>query len=159
MAAIISMYKSGECEVKKEATWVISNVATGVTDSHIETPVELNGIEYLCSFLTVAYDRIVSVALGSIEKILQMGQRLGKVYNIFLDEDDGINHIEGLQEHANDEIYDKAVRIIENFFGTEEVEGENLALMVNGIKLSFVLPTIKNVDGIDGGDIMVQQPL
>lgn len=159
MAAVISMAKSGEWEVKKEATWVLSNIATGGTDSHIEALVELNGIESLCSVLTAADARIVSVALEAIENILQAGRRLGKVYESFVDEADGLDHIEGLQEHANDEIYEKAVRIIETFFGTEEVEDENLAPMANGDTFSFGLPTIKNVDGIDGEDIMAQQPL
>ena len=83
MAAVISLEKSGEWDLKKEVTWVISNIDTGGTDFHIEALVELNFIKYLLSVLTAADARIVLVYLEDIVNILQAGCWIGKFYKVF----------------------------------------------------------------------------
>ena len=46
-----------------------------------------------------------------------------------IDEAGGVDKIENLQSHENQEVYERAVRIIEKYFGTEDEtnENENLA--------------------------------
>jgi Atypical Arm repeat len=49
-----------------------------------------------------------------------------------LEELDGVQIIENLQEHQNLDVYEKAVSIVETFFGGEEVdEDENLVPETN----------------------------
>lgn len=44
-----------------------------------------------------------------------------------IDEAEGIDKIEQLQSHTHEEIYEKAVSILETFFDVEDGEVENLA--------------------------------
>ena len=53
------------------------------------------------------------------------------------DEAEGIDKLEALQEHKNANVYDKAVEILEAYFGEEEDEDENLAPNVSGGGFSF----------------------
>jgi len=43
-------------------------------------------------------------------------------YAQFIDEADGLEKIENLQNHNNNDIYDKAMKILEEYFGLEEEE-------------------------------------
>lgn len=47
-----------------------------------------------------------------------------------VDEAEGLDKIEELQNHSHEDIYDKAVLILETFFDVEDGEAENLAPQV-----------------------------
>jgi len=52
-------------------------------------------------------------------------------YAQLVDEAEGLDKIEELQNHTNEDIYDKAVNILETFFDVEDGEVENLAPQVD----------------------------
>jgi hypothetical protein len=55
-----------------------------------------------------------------------------------IDEAEGVEKLEGLQEHQSEEVYRKAVRLLETYFGGEEdAESENIAPLGNGNAYSF----------------------
>lgn len=139
--SLINLAEHSEWDVRKEAVWTISNIATGGTDQHVHALVELEGIDALCSVLTVSDPKIIEVALDAIEHILKIGQKSGKAYDTFVDECDGLEAIENLQQHENEAIYEKSISLIEQYFGCDdEVEDENLAPAVNGNTFSFGVP-------------------
>jgi importin subunit alpha-1 len=81
--------------------------------------------------LTAQDAKIVLVALEAIENILDVGERLAtknqnheNPYVSTIEEADGIDKIESLQSHENEEIYKKVIHILENYFSAEE-ESEN----------------------------------
>mmetsp|Transcript_45341 Transcript_45341/g.66779 ORF Transcript_45341/g.66779 Transcript_45341/m.66779 type:complete len:563 (+) Transcript_45341:167-1855(+) len=137
LSVVVSLIQTAEWEVRKEALWVVSNIATGGSDIQIQLIVELGAIEALCEMLTVADAQIVMVSLEAIENILKLGEKLMKAYDQLVDESDGLTKIEGLQEHENDDIYKKAVEIIERFYGDDEMENENLAPTADGNSFAF----------------------
>ena len=47
-----------------------------------------------------------------------------------IDEAEGLDKIEELQNHSHEDIYDKAVLILETYFDVEDGEAENLAPQV-----------------------------
>mmetsp|Transcript_22461 Transcript_22461/g.66594 ORF Transcript_22461/g.66594 Transcript_22461/m.66594 type:complete len:554 (-) Transcript_22461:307-1968(-) len=158
MSTVVENAIDAEWEVRKEAVWVLSNVSTGGTDQQIASIVELGAIPALCSVLTVKDARIVLVALEAIDNILEAGLRLSVDYQTIVDECGGLDDLEELQSHENEEIYDKAITLIESYFGADEVaEDENLAPVSNGDTFSFGLPAMKNVDGVSGEEMMPQQ--
>ena len=67
--------------------------------------------------------------VGEAEKEL-MGANATNQYANMVDEAEGLDKIEDLQNHEQEEIYDKAANILEAFFDIEDGEVENLAPQV-----------------------------
>jgi len=141
MERVIEIAISAEWEVRKEAIWVVSNIATGGTDKQVMSVVEVGAIDAVCSVLAVNDTKMLLVALDAVDSILKLGAKLNKDYISFVDECDGLSMIETLQEHESDEVYNKAILIIETYFGSEdEAEDENLAPESNGDTFGFGVP-------------------
>lgn len=126
---LIQILTNADFDVKKEAAWAISNATSGGTPLQIKYLVEQGCIEPLCNLLTVHDARIVSVALEGLENILRVGQKekdtSGAEYNDYaraIEAVGGLDKIEALQQHSNQEVYEKAVRILEVFFMADEEE-------------------------------------
>lgn len=138
MAQVAEMAEHATWEVRKEAIWVVSNIATGGNKFHIQSVVECGAIDALCSVMDINDTKMLLVALDALECILRVGQDLGKDYCSFVDECDGLEKLELLQEHQSDDVYKKAVEIIETYFGCEDgAEDENLAPALNGNTYAF----------------------
>ena len=117
-----------EWDVRKEAAWVISNIATGGSKANVISLIENNAIEPLCDLLDVAEVRILLVAMEALESILKHGESAKMDCTTLIDEAEGVDKLELLQEHENEDVYQRAVKILETYFGgEEEQESENLA--------------------------------
>jgi hypothetical protein len=80
---LVEAVRASEWNVRKEAFWVLSNIATGGKDKHIHFLVELGSIDALCSVFDLADAKIAMVVLDTIED-----------YVGFVDECYGIHKIE-----------------------------------------------------------------
>ncbi|RLN55278.1 hypothetical protein BBJ28_00020096, partial [Nothophytophthora sp. Chile5] len=85
----------------------------------------------LCDLLEVKDAKVVIVALEGLENILRVGeqQKTGDLNEIatMIDEADGVNKIQALQYHANEDIYIKSMKIVESYFNGEEDAEDSLA--------------------------------
>lgn len=67
---------------------------------------------------------------------------------------DGLDKIEQLQEHQNEDLYEKAVSILETYFECEEGDDQNLAPQLAGNQYAFGQPAPQpggfNFDGAAG---------
>jgi hypothetical protein len=132
---LIHLLATAEFDIKKEAAWAISNATSGGTNEQIKYLVSQGAIKPLCDLLSCSDARIVTVALEGLENILKVGEaekELGgaNATNPFaqlVDEAEGLDKIEDLQNHTNEDIYEKAVAILESYFDVEDGEEENLA--------------------------------
>lgn len=130
---LIQLLANAEFDIKKEAAWAISNATSGGNHEQIRYLVNQGCLRPLCDLLTCSDPRIISVALEGIENILRVGSKDAKAtgtsnaYQVYIEECDGLDKIEALQSHQNNEIYEKAVRILETYFGAEEESFSNLA--------------------------------
>eukprot|EP00245_Coleochaete_scutata_P016703 TRINITY_DN7890_c0_g1_i1.p1 TRINITY_DN7890_c0_g1~~TRINITY_DN7890_c0_g1_i1.p1 ORF type:complete len:533 (+),score=135.50 TRINITY_DN7890_c0_g1_i1:184-1782(+) len=132
---LVALLASAEFDIKKEAAWAISNATSGGTHEQIKYLVTQGCIKPLCDLLTCSDARIVTVALEGLENILKVGEAeklLGQSggvnrYAEFIDEAEGLDKIELLQQHTNNDIYEKAVKILETYYNLEEEEDQNLA--------------------------------
>ncbi|KAF2307328.1 hypothetical protein GH714_026383 [Hevea brasiliensis] len=108
---LVQLLQHAEFDIKKEAAWAISNATSGGSHEQIQP-------------------RIVTVCLEGLENILKVGEadkEMGKnggvnLYAQMIDECDGLDKIENLQTHDNNEIYEKAVKILERYWAEEEEE-------------------------------------
>jgi len=86
-------------------------------------------IKPLCDLLICPDPRIVTVCLEGLENILKVGEaekNMGKTdVNLnaqLIDDAEGIDKIENLQSHDNNEIYEKAVKILETYWVEDDDE-------------------------------------
>ncbi|ERE75300.1 importin subunit alpha-1-like protein [Cricetulus griseus] len=139
LQSLLHLLSSPKESIKKEACWTISNITAGNRAQIQVMPfypwncinnwylVELGCIKPLCDLLTVMDSKIVQVALNGLENILRLGEQEAKrngsginPYCALIEEAYGLDKIEFLQSHENQEIYQKAFDLIEHYFGTED---------------------------------------
>jgi len=127
--AIIDVLNTADFDIKKEAAWAISNATCGGGNEAIQFLVEQGCAKPFCDLLGVQDTRIVNVALEGIENILKMGaanedEEGDNPMCIVIEEAEGLEKLEELQTHANDEVYQRAVRMLETYFGEDESDDE-----------------------------------
>ncbi|MFQ6661793.1 hypothetical protein Gotur_029827 [Gossypium turneri] len=130
IAPLVHLLQNAEFEIKKEAAWAISNATSGGTHEQIKFLVSQGCIKPLCDLLNCPDPRIVTVCLEGLENILKVGEaekNLGhtgdvNLYAQLIDDAEGLEKIENLQSHDNNEIYEKAVKILETYWVEDEDE-------------------------------------
>jgi len=151
---LIQLLSNAEFDIRKEAAWAISNATSGGNAHQLKFLVTQGCIRPLCDLLTVNDAKFVSIALEGLENILKVGEAEAKetgAHNLmatFVAEAEGLTKIEELQQHENNEIYEKCIKILETYFGVEdEEEMAGLApdLAEGGTQFNFNAPT--NMDG------------
>ncbi|KAL8226992.1 hypothetical protein R6Q57_016824 [Mikania cordata] len=127
---LVNLLQTAEFDIKKEAAWAISNATSGGTNEQIKHLVNQGCIKPLCDLLVCPDPRIVTVSLEGLENILKVGEaeknlgNTGEVnyYAQLIDDAEGLEKIENLQSHDNNEIYEKAVKILETYWLEEDDE-------------------------------------
>eukprot|EP00252_Welwitschia_mirabilis_P014554 TRINITY_DN3195_c1_g1_i1.p1 TRINITY_DN3195_c1_g1~~TRINITY_DN3195_c1_g1_i1.p1 ORF type:complete len:534 (-),score=119.55 TRINITY_DN3195_c1_g1_i1:454-2055(-) len=131
---LIQLLQAAEFDIKKEAAWAISNATSGGTHEQIKYLVSQGCIKPLCDLLVCPDARIVTVCLEGLENILKVGEAdkdMGNtsgvnLYAQYIDDAEGLEKIENLQSHDNNEIYEKAVKILETYWLEDEEEDQAL---------------------------------
>lgn len=121
---LIKVLQTGDYRSKKEAVWAISNATSGGTLEQVQYIVMQGCIKPLVDMLTVKDAKIVRVILDSLVNILRAGAAPDGTNCCadWIEEAGGIDVIEELQQHENEEVYKKALKIIEEFFSEEDDE-------------------------------------
>ncbi|GMY21941.1 importin subunit alpha-4-like isoform X1 [Fagus crenata] len=135
---LVHLLQHAEFDIKKEAAWAVSNATSGGSHEQIQFLVQQGCIKPLCDLLICPDPRIVTVCLEGLENILKVGEAdkemgLNEGVNLYaqaIDECEGLDKIENLQTHDNNEIYEKAVKILERYWAEEEEEEQ--AIQENG---------------------------
>eukprot|EP01126_Amoeba_proteus_P047924 TRINITY_DN550_c0_g1_i3.p1 TRINITY_DN550_c0_g1~~TRINITY_DN550_c0_g1_i3.p1 ORF type:complete len:516 (+),score=83.97 TRINITY_DN550_c0_g1_i3:80-1627(+) len=132
---LIQLLDNQDFDIRKEAAWALSNATSGGSSEQIKYMVDNHLIEPMCDLLSCADARIILVALEGLENLLKVGEKDAKAngandYANSIEECGGLDKIEELQNHANAEIYDKAVNILETYFAAEE-DDQNTTPNVN----------------------------
>merc|ERR1719195_490583 len=81
--------------------------------------------------MNVSDVKIISVALEAIENILKVGKTkqqeqalADNPFAMLVEQADGLQKIETLQEDPNEDVYQKAMKILENYFPLEDDDAE-----------------------------------
>ncbi|KAL8245032.1 hypothetical protein R6Q59_011290 [Mikania micrantha] len=130
IAPLVNLLQNAEFDIKKEAAWAISNATSGGSNEQIKYLVSQGCIKPLCDLLVCPDPRIITVSLEGLENILKVGEaekNLGNTREInfyaqMIDDAEGLEKIENLQSHDNNEIYEKAVKILETYWLEEDEE-------------------------------------
>jgi hypothetical protein len=128
VSKFIQLASESSWEVRKEAVWAICNILTCGTDRHMIYLVQEHCIKVLCDVLQVQQDvRLLLTVMDAFEKLLEADEEHERNYQLLMDECGGVDHLENLQEHPNNDIYEKASALILRYFGSDENEDQNLA--------------------------------
>jgi hypothetical protein len=125
---LIQLLTNAEFDIRKEAAWAISNATSGGSPEQIKFLVQQGCIRPLCDLLVVSDPKIVTIALEGLENILRIGEEEARVTGnqnqmaLFVSEAEGLGKIEDLQQHSNNEIYERCIKILETYFGVEDEE-------------------------------------
>jgi hypothetical protein len=157
VTALFQTATSDVWAVRKEAIWAVSSICNGNDRRSLVIPfITAGGLEPLVRALETRYAdvELLKKVLMNLESILRYGMtrtESGYGYAYMIEELGGIDLIERLQEHENDEIYNLAVLLIEQYVGVEE-EDENLAPSTNleTSTYEFGSPSPKQLFAIDG---------
>lgn len=106
---------SNEFEVRREARFIISNVILGKNVHYIRKLIQYGVIGMLIDNFQDGDDRFIWESLDLLETIFKEIKDIDSIMT-YIENAEGIEKIEALQQHRNNEIYEKALHIVENYF-------------------------------------------
>ncbi|GLD69787.1 importin subunit alpha-4, partial [Lates japonicus] len=126
-------------KINKEAVCFLSNITAGnqqqvqaVIDAglipmiihqlQVEFLVEQNVIPPFCSLLSVKDSQVVQVVLDGLKNILIMAGDEASTIAEIIEECGGLEKIENLQQHENEDIYKLAFEIIDQYFSGDDID-------------------------------------
>jgi len=117
---LVNLLSNADKDIKKEAAWALANATSGGTPEQNKYLVDCGIIPPMCALLHETDAKVVLVALEALENLLKTSPKdeNGFVYSLLIEESGGVDRLETLQHHHNNEVYEKALRILENFFET-----------------------------------------
>lgn len=128
LVPLVNVLRAGDFKAQKEAAWAVTNLTSGGTVLQIVSLCEAGALKPMCDLLDASDERTVCVILDGINNILAAAEKQGEVDKVaaVIEECDGLDKIENLQTHENEEVYQKSLEIIDTFF-TEGDDEENEA--------------------------------
>ncbi|KAF6002008.1 Importin alpha subunit (Karyopherin alpha subunit) (Serine-rich RNA polymerase I suppressor protein) [Cyanidiococcus yangmingshanensis] len=124
---LVSLLATSDFETRREAAWAISNATAGGTDPQIRALVMQGCIKPMCDLLLVNDSKLLIVVLEGLENILASGERErermhqpANEYASLIEQVGGLEKIEMLQNHVNEDIYFKSQHILRTYFDVEE---------------------------------------
>lgn len=121
--------KNAEFEVKKEACWTVCNSVHGSSSEQVMFIANSYGVlEPMCELLETSDSKVVTITLDFLTNVLKAADEVSAASGaenkvvMSLDELGAIDKLEALQEHSHHEVYEKAVHILEKYFGEEDAE-------------------------------------
>lgn len=130
LGLLVKILTDGDFKTQREAVWAITNITSGGTNEQIIQMIEkYDIIKPYCELLMAKDTRTVSVVLTGLAALFKVAESVNGLTNfcIMLEEIGTIDKLEALQNHENQEIYERAYQIIEAYFNDEGDEEKDLA--------------------------------
>jgi len=127
LPTIINQLAQGDFLTQREAAWAVTNLSISGTKEQIAKMVSCGVIEPLCNLLSIEDSQVLQVALDGLLNILK--NSTPDSVNALCDDIErcgGLDKIERLQEHPNEQLYNMAFEIIDTYFNEEHEEDPSL---------------------------------
>lgn len=127
---LIQVLESGDYKSQKEAAWAVTNLTSGGSVQQLAQLVQLGVLAPFCNLLMSKDWKTVLVVLDGLNNILQAAVQMGEVERVavMIEEVGGLDKLELLQQNENEQVYQKAVAMIDTFFLDEEAEAATSTL-------------------------------
>ncbi|XP_054166995.1 importin subunit alpha-3-like [Oppia nitens] len=119
---IVHHLAKSEFLTQREAAWAVSNLTISGSKAQISYLVDQGVIEPLCVLLTVKDAQVVQVVLDALMNVLKMAGTQYASIATEIEKCGGLDRIEPLQNHENEDIYKLAYEIIDQFFSDDNEE-------------------------------------
>uniref|UniRef100_A0A672FRF4 Importin subunit alpha n=1 Tax=Salarias fasciatus TaxID=181472 RepID=A0A672FRF4_SALFA len=119
---IIHLLDKGDFGTQKEAAWAISNLTISGRKDQVAHLIEKHVIPPFCNLLTVKDAQVVQVVLDGLSNILKMADDKAETIANLIEECGGLEKVEQLQNHENEDIYKLAYEIIDQFFSSDDID-------------------------------------
>lgn len=120
---IRAILEKGDFKSQKEAAWAVTNTTTSGTPEQIVDLIEKYQIlKPFVDLLDSKDARTIKVVLTGVANLFALAEKLGGTENLCLsiEEMGGLDKLEALQNHENEEIYKKAFVIIDSYFSSDD---------------------------------------
>ncbi|XP_023636092.1 importin subunit alpha-1 [Capsella rubella] len=117
---LVSLAQNAEIMIKEKAVCAISNATSGGSHDQIKYLVKQGCIKLLCDLLDMDKPGIVLKCLNGLENILRAGDVEEEDYSQMIEDAEGLEKILKLKHHRSNEIYEKALEILETYWKEED---------------------------------------
>jgi importin subunit alpha-1/8 len=135
MGPLLKVMQCGDFKAQREAVWAVTNITSGGTNEQIIQMIETYPIiKPYCELLSAKDSRTVEVVLNGLQALFRVAEQVNGLSNfcIMMEEIGAVDKLEALQNHENQEIYEKAYQLIDTYFSEGEEEKELAPKAVNG---------------------------
>lgn len=116
---IITHLSKSEFQTQKEAAWAITNLTISGNSQQVDCVISSGVVAPLCALLSCQDSQVIQVVLDGLQNMLKIaGPDVDALANL-IEECEGLDKIEQLQNHESVEIYKVAFDIIERYFSEE----------------------------------------
>uniref|UniRef100_A0A671NV68 Importin subunit alpha n=1 Tax=Sinocyclocheilus anshuiensis TaxID=1608454 RepID=A0A671NV68_9TELE len=110
---------------QKEAAWAISNLTISGRKEQVAYLIQQQVVPPFCNLLIVKDAQVVQVVLDGLSNILKMADDEAETISNLIEECGGLEKIEQLQNHENEDIYKLAYEIIDQFFSSDDIDEDS----------------------------------
>lgn len=140
MSQVIHLLSRGDLATKREAAWCVNNLSLSGNKEQVAYVLQQGAIEPLCQALSIDDPQVLVVVMDALSNILKLAASTDEdllSVTSQIEECGGLDKIEELQNHRNEEIYKLAFDLIDKYF-TED--GEELPENMNDAEYMFDAP-------------------
>jgi importin subunit alpha-1 len=132
--AVLEQVKNAEWHVRKEAAWIFCNIATAGNAEHVCKIVASRVIPPLVDIMSNDDSRMICVVMDAVNAILKVEKQFADSGNPAaalcrfaeqFEEAGGVQRLEELQEHACDDVFEKARDLVDQYFSSSDASLEN----------------------------------
>jgi len=117
--------------IRKEAFWTIANLAVGGRPDQIHVAVDLGLIKALVEGLSFQGDaQLICAVIDGLASVLKVGAETSDGENRYfalMEESEGSEKLEALQEDQNEEVYNRAIKLLQTYCEVEDNDADACA--------------------------------
>ncbi|PNF22757.1 Importin subunit alpha-1 [Cryptotermes secundus] len=145
---LIHVLGSGDFRSQKEAAWAVTNFTSGGNIQQMAAILHMGVLGPFCDLLGSKDWRTAVVVMDGLSNILETAEKMGALDRVALmiEECRGLDKLELLQNHENEQVYQKSLNIIDNYFSEGDGEDPSIVPRQTNGQLDFNTNTVP-----DGG--------